>query len=61
MKRILEGRITVSDIKEIAIEDILGREQASVDAASIEGMLQGKVVLVTGAGGIHGSELVRQA
>ena len=61
VKNILEGTVTVSDIKELAIEDILGREQASVDAASIEGMLQGTVVLVTGAGGSIGSEVVRQA
>lgn len=61
VKRILDGTVTVSDIKELSIEDILGREQAPVDTESIKQMLRGKVVLVTGAGGSIGSEMVRQA
>ena len=60
VKRILEGTVTISDIKEIAIEDILGREEATVDTESIRKMLSGKVLLVTGAGGSIGSEVVRQ-
>lgn len=60
VQRILEGAVTVSDVKEIAIEDILGREEATVDAESIRQMLSGKVLLVTGAGGSIGSEVVRQ-
>lgn len=61
LRRILEGTVKVSDIKELTIEDILGREQATVDAESIQRMLQDRVVLVTGAGGSIGSEIVRQA
>lgn len=60
VQRILEGAVTVSDVKEIAIEDILGREEATVDSESIRHMLSGKVLLVTGAGGSIGSEVVRQ-
>lgn len=61
LKRILDSTVRVSDIKELAIEDILGRDQAAVDAESIGRMLRDKVVLVTGAGGSIGSEVVRQA
>ncbi len=55
VQRILEGAVTVSDVKEIAIEDILGREEATVDSESIRQMLSGKVLLVTGAGGSIGA------
>lgn len=47
-------------LKPVAIEDILGRSQRVIDLANAKGMLEGKSVIVTGAGGSIGSELVRQ-
>jgi O-antigen biosynthesis protein WbqV len=47
-------------VKPIAIEDLLGRPQASLDRESMRKMISGKRVLVTGAGGTIGGELVRQ-
>ncbi len=47
-------------IREINIDDLLGRDPVELDMAQIDGFLEGKVVLVTGAGGSIGSELARQ-
>jgi len=54
------GRVTVNQIKDVEIEDLLGREAVNLDLKAIAGYLQGKVVLVTGGGGSIGSELCRQ-
>ncbi len=54
------ANIGESDIREVSIEDLLGREPVSVDLGSIGEMLSGKVVLITGGGGSIGSELARQ-
>ena len=54
------GRITVSDLKPVQVEDLLGRELVPADPALLARNTQGKSVLVTGAGGSIGSELVRQ-
>ncbi|HYG89107.1 MAG TPA: nucleoside-diphosphate sugar epimerase/dehydratase [Azospirillum sp.] len=48
------------EVRPIAIEDLLGRPQAVLDRAAIGGLIAGRRVLVTGAGGTIGSELVRQ-
>ena len=48
------------DIKPIDVEDVLGRPQATLDLEAMRAVVAGKVVLVTGAGGSIGSELVRQ-
>ncbi len=48
------------EVRPIAIEDLLGRPQAALDRAAIGGLIAGRRVLVTGAGGTIGSELVRQ-
>ncbi len=58
---LIEGKIKVDLIREVRIEDILGRESVQVDLEAIAGYLNGGVVLVTGAGGSIGSELCRQA
>ena len=57
---IIEGRLSVSQIKEVAAEDLLGRDEVSLDKDGIRGYLAGKRVLVTGAAGSIGSEICRQ-
>jgi FlaA1/EpsC-like NDP-sugar epimerase len=52
--------VGVKNIRDISIEDILGREPVNIDMNSIKSSITGKTVLVTGAGGSIGSELVRQ-
>jgi FlaA1/EpsC-like NDP-sugar epimerase len=47
-------------IRDVAVEDLLGRNPARLDEQQISGKLEGKVILVTGAGGSIGSELCRQ-
>jgi len=56
---IMDGNVTLSDIKEVRVEDLLGREKVEIDFAAIRAFLNGKRVLITGAGGSIGSELVR--
>lgn len=58
--QIIGGTVKVEQIREVGIEDILGREPVKVDLKKFTGYISGKVVLVTGAGGSIGSELCRQ-
>ncbi len=55
-----QGRVHVSDLHELDIDDLLGRDAVVPDMALLEKNIRGKVVLVTGAGGSIGSELCRQ-
>lgn len=57
---LIDGRVSVSQIREVQVEDILGREPVQVDLESMAGYLAGRVVLVTGARGSIGLELCRQ-
>ena len=57
---IIDGKVAVSQIKNVDIEDLLGREPVVLDEAGISGYLTGKKVLVTGAAGSIGSEVCRQ-
>ena len=57
---LLSGKVTVSQIRRIELEDLLGREQVVLDDAGLHQLLTGKVVMVSGAGGSIGSELCRQ-
>ncbi len=52
--------VSVSKLKSVAVEDLLGREPIKVDMGEIFQYIQGKTILVTGAGGSIGSELCRQ-
>ncbi len=60
MYQIASGEVSLSDIKEVSIEDVLGRDQINVNLNEIIGYIEGKTVLVTGGGGSIGSELCRQ-
>ena len=60
MYQLVNGEVNVSKLRDVELEDLLGREPITVDMDSILGYVQGKVVLVTGGGGSIGSELCRQ-
>ncbi|MDQ3510417.1 MAG: polysaccharide biosynthesis protein [Pseudomonadota bacterium] len=60
LRDVLEGRSLPGELKEVAIEDLLGRQPVLPDWKSIRGWLGARSVLVTGAGGSIGSELCRQ-
>ena len=57
---IVEGTVNISKIRNVNIEDLLGRESVKLDTAGIDEFIKGKVVLVTGGGGSIGSEICRQ-
>jgi FlaA1/EpsC-like NDP-sugar epimerase len=58
---ILQGRVEVTRIRDVQIEDLLGREPVRLDEEGMRRFLEGKTVMVTGAGGSIGAELARQA
>lgn len=58
--QLVNGEVNVSKLRDVEVEDLLGREPIRVDLDSILGYVQNKVVLVTGGGGSIGSELCRQ-
>ncbi|BCL71454.1 nucleoside-diphosphate sugar epimerase [Vibrio nigripulchritudo] len=60
MKDIVEGKAKIDELKDVAIEDLLGRDSVVPQQALMEANIKGKVVMVTGAGGSIGSELCRQ-
>ncbi len=57
---LLSGRFSVSNIRRVELEDLLGRESVSLDAEGLHELLTARTVLVTGAGGSIGGELCRQ-
>ncbi|MBX3662253.1 MAG: polysaccharide biosynthesis protein [Burkholderiales bacterium] len=57
---LLSGRVTVSQIRKVELDDLLGRDPVQLDATGLREWLGEQVVLVTGAGGSIGSELCRQ-
>ena len=60
MSQFASGRVTVSAMKDVAIEDLLGRDPIKADLTGVFNYIHGKVVMVTGGGGSIGSELCRQ-
>ena len=58
--QIVNGEVSVSQLRDIEIQDLLGRQQISVNNDEIFELIKDKVILVTGAGGSIGSELCRQ-
>ena len=60
LKNIFSGRVGLQDLRDIDVTDLLGRDPVNTDVDACAGYLQGKRVLVTGAGGSIGSELCRQ-
>jgi FlaA1/EpsC-like NDP-sugar epimerase len=59
-RRLEQAGITKSEIRPIEVEDLLGRPQRVLDRSGLERLIAGKRILVTGAGGTIGGELVRQ-
>ena len=57
---LINEKVTVKKLRDIDIEDLLGREPVKVNLRAISGYLEGRIVMVTGAGGSIGSELCRQ-
>lgn len=60
MYQLVNGEVGISKLKDVDVNDLLGREPINVDLNSIMGYVSGKVVMVTGGGGTIGSELCRQ-
>ncbi|MBR5047048.1 MAG: polysaccharide biosynthesis protein, partial [Eubacterium sp.] len=60
MNQLYTGELTVSSMREVSVEDLLGRDAIHVDMEEIYRIIQGKVILITGGGGSIGSELCRQ-
>ena len=60
MEDIASGRISVTDLRPVEVNDLLGRDKVPANADLLARKTRGKCVLITGAGGPIGSELVRQ-
>jgi FlaA1/EpsC-like NDP-sugar epimerase len=58
--RLIDGRVNVSQLQEVKVQDLLGREPVKLDTEAISDFVRSRVVLVTGAGGSIGSELCAQ-
>jgi len=57
---LLSGRVSVSQLRAVELDDLLGRDPVELDKAGLHSQLSGKTILVTGGGGSIGSELCRQ-
>ena len=60
MADLIQGRVSVSGLRKVELDDLLGRDVVELDSAGLAECLSGRVVMVTGAGGSIGSELCRQ-
>src|SRR5699024_8733140 len=60
LEEIMAGKVAINAMRPVQIEDLLGRRAVHIDSHNVQGILTGKTVLITGAGGSIGSELCRQ-
>ena len=60
MEELVSGRLSINQLREVSIIDLLGRNEIQLDQGLIKNYINGKRILITGAGGSIGSELVRQ-
>lgn len=60
MIQLLNGEVSINQIRDVELTDLLGREPITIDNDSVFNMIKGKTILVTGGGGSIGSELCRQ-
>lgn len=60
LQSILDGQVEITQVRNLAIEDLLERTPVGLDVTSLRRLIQGKAIMVTGAGGSIGSELCRQ-
>lgn len=60
VSEIVNGHVSVRDVRDLRIEDLLGRQQIATDLDAVRRLLTGRRVLITGAGGSIGSEIARQ-
>jgi len=57
---LMSGRVSISQVRNVEVDDLLGRDAVVLDTAGLRGWIRDRAVLVTGAGGSIGSELARQ-
>lgn len=60
LEDIMTGKVSVNHFRDVQVEDLLGREPVQLDTEKISEFIEGKIVLITGAGGSIGSEICRQ-
>ena len=60
VNEVMSGKLSINQLREVSVIDLLGRNEVEIDDNSINKYLKGKRILITGAGGSIGSELVRQ-
>ena len=60
LSEVIRGEVSLKNLKDVEVEDLLGREQVNLDTKQIESFIKNKVILITGAAGSIGSELSRQ-
>ncbi len=60
LQEILDGRLRIDSIRDVQIEDLLGRDQVFLNQDALRKFIQNQIVLITGSGGSIGSELARQ-
>ena len=60
VSELAQGKVKIGDLREVSIDDVLGREKVEPNSSLLQNDIENKVVMVTGAGGSIGSELCRQ-